>query len=444
MKLVNIHKLLFSLILLFGWNSLHSQEAWTLSQCVDTALQYNRNLQISRNNVAIGRQRQSEATANLIPKLTFNADYKYFSELPHQLMPLSTFNPAAPEWQFKEVQFGVPHNINANLLLAMPLYQPQIIGAIKTTQAASDLTELQVQKAEEDVIYDVTTLFYNAQILYHQLQFIDSNLVNTASLLKNMRLLQGQLLAKGTDADKVELQYQQLSTLRENVENKYAMVLNSLKITMGRPLEMPLNIATEIFFEQAGEVPLLHSLDLKIVEAQNKLLKSEKRTIDHSRYLPSLSLIASYGTTGFGYDKKPNDFLDFYQVSFAGVQLTYPLFNGTVSYRKSRQKFLEIKSNELQHQLVADRNAMQTDNARRQRIVAWKNITDLDGQMHLAQTIYDQTVLQQKEGVASLTDVLLADQALMQSQQNYLSAVVDYLKADLELKKLTGNISKVK
>jgi OMF family outer membrane factor len=49
-------------------------------------------------------------------------------------------------------------------------------------------------------------------------------------------------------------------------------------------------------------------------------------------------------------------------------------------------------------------------------------------------------VLQQKQGTATLTDVLLADNALREAQQNYLSAVVDYLKADLEIKKLTGAI----
>ena len=53
----------------------------------------------------------------------------------------------------------------------------------------------------------------------------------------------------------------------------------------------------------------------------------------------------------------------------------------------------------------------------------------------LAKTIYDQTVLQQKQGnKASLTDVLLADNALREAQQNYLNAVIDFLKADLELK----------
>jgi outer membrane protein TolC len=39
---------------------------------------------------------------------------------------------------------------------------------------------------------------------------------------------------------------------------------------------------------------------------------------------------------------------------------------------------------------------------------------------------------------------LLADNALREAQQTYLTTVIDYLKADLELKKLTGNISKLR
>ena len=83
---------------------------------------------------------------------------------------------------------------------------------------------------------------------------------------------------------------------------------------------------------------------------------------------------------------------------------------------------------------------MQTHNAKRQMAVAQKSIETNRSQIKLAQTIYEQTVLQQKQGTASLTDVLLADTALREAQQNYLSAVVDYLKADFQLKKLTNQI----
>ena len=77
-----------------------------------------------------------------------------------------------------------------------------------------------------------------------------------------------------------------------------------------------------------------------------------------------------------------------------------------------------------------------------QRKIAQQTAETTTKQIQLAETIYEQTVLQQKQGTANLTDVLLADNALREAQQTYLSAVIDYLKADLELKKLTGNISK--
>jgi outer membrane protein TolC len=95
-------------------------QTWTLQQCIDTAQIHNKNLQMSRNNITISEQREKEAKANLIPKVTANADYKYFTNLPYQLLPLNALNPIAPEGEYRAAQFGVPHNINANLQLQCP------------------------------------------------------------------------------------------------------------------------------------------------------------------------------------------------------------------------------------------------------------------------------------------------------------------------------------
>src|SRR5690606_31999772 len=124
--LVNTHKLIVVLLISIGWNTVQAQEVWTLKQCIDTAQVYNKTLQINRNHISISEQREKEAKAKLIPKVTANADYKYFIELPSQLMSMNALNPQASEGQFRDSQFGVPHNINANVQLAMPLYNPQI------------------------------------------------------------------------------------------------------------------------------------------------------------------------------------------------------------------------------------------------------------------------------------------------------------------------------
>jgi len=415
----------------------HAQ-VWSLQQCIDTAQVYNKNLQIGRNNLELSQQKHQEAKANLIPKVNLIADYKYFIDLPYQLMPQSAFG--GPEGLFKETQFGVPHNINANIQLTMPLYNPQIYGAIQTTKIASELGEILYQKTEEQVFYEVSNLYYNAQILQHQLNFINGNLFNTIKLLENMNLLKSQLMIKGTDLSRVQLQKDQLETQHELVLSNFEQVFNALKFSMGIAFNEPMEIDPEIQYQKSFEYPNSIAVDIRIANIQTQLLSSELTTLKNSR-LPSVSLYGTYGQTGFGYDEKPNDFLRFFPSSFAGMQISYPLFNGTVTKRKINQKRIEIQNSEIQLDFVTEQNAMLIDNAKHKVKVAIITMETTAAQVKLAQIIYEQSVLEQKEGIATLTDVLLSDNTLREAQQSYLSAVIDYLKANLELKKLTGNLS---
>ncbi len=435
MKLASIHKRFILLLLIATAVYTANAQVWSLQQCIDTAQVYNKSLQISRNSKTINEEKRKEAIGNLIPKITANADYKYFTDLPTQLMPASIFG--GPAGTFKETQFGVPHNINANLQLTMPLYNPQVFGAMQSSKIAVELSGLQLQKTEEQIYFDISNLYYNGQLLLRQLSFIDSNIVNTSKLFKNMQLLKEQLMAKGTDVSKVQLQREQLETQKELVNSRYEQVTNALKFAMGIPLEQNINIEKDIQYKLSAEYTSTTAIDIRLANMQSKFLQSELSTLKRSK-LPSLSLFGTYGKTGFGYDKQPNDFLKFYPIGFAGIQLSYPLFNGTVTQRKINQKRLEIKNSELQVQLVTEQNTMQIENAKRQRSVAQKSITTSTSQIELAKIVYAQTFLQQKQGTASLSDVLLADSALREAQQNYLSAVVEYLKADLELKRLSG------
>ena len=440
--LVNTHKLKIAfLLLLIGVMNLPLQaEEWTLEQCIDTAQVKNKMLLMSKTTVAIGEQRHKEAVAGLIPKLTVNGDYKYYIDLPYQLMPLSTFNPTAPAGQFKEAQFGVPHNLNLNVQFAMPLFNAQILGGMKTTKIGAEMSELQQKRTEEQVFFDISNLYYNAQILQKQKAFIDSNLLNTNKLLQNMQLLHTQDMLKESDVTKVELQKAQLQTQLQLVDSKLVQVLNALKFSMGIPITQEIAINQAIEFKNNADFVSQKSVDIQLVEKHNLFLKSELSTLKNSR-LPSLLLYGTYGQTGFGYDEKPNDFLKFFPVSFVGVQLSYPLFTGTVTQRKINQKKLEISNSKLQVDLATEQNNMLTDNAKRTKLTAQQTVENTLAQIKLSETVYNQVVLQQKQGTASLTDILLADNSLRESQQNYLSAVVEFLKAELELKKLTGNLS---
>ena len=420
----------------FGAQNAVQAQTITLQQCVETALLNNKNLQVGRNNQNLSQLKQREAKATLLPKATASADYKFFTNLPYQLLPLSVFN--GPEGQYKEAQFGVPHNLGINVQLAMPLYNPQIRGGINATEIASELSNLQVEKSEEQLIFEVTNFYYNAQILQYQLLFVDSNLVNTSRLLANMKLLQEQGLAKGTDIGKIELQQAQLQTQRSQLDSKSAQVLNSLKFFMGKDLDAPLAVQTAILQVEKNEYTVLQSLDAHIVQTQNRLLTNELNTIKKSR-LPSVSVVANYGLTGFGYFKQPEPFFKVFPIGFIGAQATYPLWNKTTRFQIA-QKEAELQSNRLQSANVQAQNDLMLANANLQKNAAAANLPASSQQIKWAKSVYQQTLLQQQQGTASLTDILLADNALREAQQNYLNLLVDYLKADLELKQASGSI----
>lgn len=416
----------------------HAQ-VWSLAQCIDSAQINNKKLQMDRNAVAISRQRQLEAKSHLIPKVVIGADYKYYFDLPYQLMPMTTFNPAAPVWDYKAIQFGVPHNINANVQLSMPVYNPQVLGAIKTTQIASELSALQFKKDQEQLLFEISNLYYNAQILTHQQAFIEGNLVNTQRVIENLQLMHEQQMVKSTDVKRIELQNEKLLTQKAVVANSLEQVMNALKFSIGIPFSTPLMIDSAIVDQGQRDYPVSATVEMQVAFVQNKLVATELTTLRRS-LLPTVSLVGVYSTVGFGYSNAPNSFLDIYPVSFAGIQLSYPLFNGTVTRRKINQKKLEVLNTNLQAELVSDQNQMLVNNATGRRRVSYQTMKDTRGQINLATNVYGQLLVQQREGAASLTEVILADNVLREAQQAHLAAIIDYLKADLELKKQTGNI----
>ncbi len=440
MKLVSVHKLYMLVsILLFstlGASPLRAEQ-WSLQQCIDSAVVHNKSLEISKNEIGISREKESEVYANLIPKLEFNSEYKYFTDLPYQIMPMSLFG--GPAGKFKEVQFGVPHNINANIMLTMPLYNAQIFGGITATGQGIEMKKLLYQKTEEDIIYQVSTLYYNLQILDNTRAFLDSNMINSNKLLATITLLKDNQLATGVDVNKIELQVNQLENRMETVKNQQLQAMNMLKFLIGKS-DANITISNQIIVENTSDNYEVNPINIKLKEKKTELIKQEITNLKNER-LPSLMLIGNYGTTGFGYNEKPNDFLDFYPIGFVGLKLNVPLFTGTVLPKRVEQKSIELQNNELEIGIIKDKNKIDIENAINIRQTTFKQIENSKANVDLANTIYNQTLLQHSQGLANITDILLADNTLRQSQQEYLSNLIDYLKSDLEYRKLTGHLT---
>ncbi|HIP26350.1 MAG TPA: TolC family protein, partial [Flavobacteriaceae bacterium] len=300
-----------------------------------------------------------------------------------------------------------------------------------------ELSGLQFQKSKEDVVETVTNLYYSAQVIKNQIDFMNKNIVNSTKLLSNLKLLKKQKLATGTDVNKIELQVKQLQTSKQLLTSKYQQVLNGLKLNIGI-IDKNFDVITKVDYKEINAYTLQTITEIKMLEVKKKITDSEVASLKKEG-IPTVMLYGSYGQIGYGYDKKPNEFLDWYATSFAGLKVDIPVWDFTRKH-KIKQKKIEKETTDLQLSLLQDKNSIEITNTKLQIDVAQATIINSKAQIDLAQKVYNSVLLQHKEDIVSLTDVLMADNNLRQEQQNYLTAIIDYLKADITLKKLTGNI----
>ena len=428
------------LVVLLTMNVATQAQTLSLEQCIDTALIYNRNIKLSQHDVNIASEKNKEVKGNLLPKLNGMTDYRYYTDLPYQLMPAAAFG--GPAGTYKEVQFGVPQSLNANLQLTVPIYNPTAIVATKTSRIASELSDIQKIKTDEDVVLEVSSAYYNAQILLNQIAFLDSNIINTKKLVQTTTLLNQQQIAKGTDVDRLKLQLDQITNQRNTVFSQQQQVLNALKFLMGKPISDPIEVLISEKSVVEANLQSQITTDVQLLDKKMALNYSELNGLKSSR-LPYLGAYGVYGTTGFG-NTGSNSFFNFHPIGYVGAQLSISLFSGMVTRHKILQKKIEIDKTAIQKEIVTEKTKLDLINAEMQYTLAKNNSVTVHVQIELASKIYNNTVLQNQQGIANITDLLMADNALREAQQNYIVALVNLRKAELEYKRVTGNLIAIK
>ena len=408
----------------------------SLQECIDLALAHDQRSRSADIDLRMAEARVDEQQANLLPKVRGVADMRHYADLPYQLLPASFFG--GPEGVYREIQFGTPDNITLNMQAQLPLVDVGSWEGIHVAREAERMAGMQRERSREEVVLELSNAYYNAQVLQARRTFLDSNLLNTEAMLRNVELLHAQLLARGTDVDRLRLQRDQLRTQRERVVAQHEQVLDLLRLMMGLPPDAPLATEPASAPVQQTEAAAKTTAALRVAEQGVLLRQAEIRLLKRSR-LPSLHGYGLYGNTGFGPIGSESRY-DLYPVSYFGATLQVPLFNGTVITRKVRQKELELERAGLLRDVVADREGLEQRRATRDEALALRTLTDAEAQLALAERIRRSTLLQHTEGLATLTDLVLADQAVREGQQLYIDALVQLRKAQLELARLNGKL----
>lgn len=428
---------------LFTWVPVLAQRTLTLEECLRIGIENNLSLASSRNELRKAKHLLSENRAKLLPQINAVAGFN------------DNFNP--PVSVTDGSAYGNPYNVtktlqynaSAGLQLQMPLYNQTVYTAIDIARTMNELNRLSYEKAREDLVLQISKMYYLGQNTVEQLALIQENRVRLQELRDITQAFFDNGMAMEVDVKRVNINLENLQVQYDNAKSMLVQQLNLLKYVMDYPAEEEIAL-TPVNPEQVESVSLtgLRSdlYELQLLESQKKLTGQQKDLIRQG-YLPSLSLTGSWMYSAYT-DKARHWFHSgpsnhWYPSSGLGLTLRVPIFDGLDKRARIRKAQIDEENARLNYENMRKDMETQYLNATNDLMNNQRNFQKQKDNYLLAEEVYQVTTDRYREGIASMTEVLQDEMRMSEAQNNYLSAHYNYQVANLTLLKLTGQLDRL-
>ncbi|WP_462265448.1 TolC family protein [Mucilaginibacter sp.] len=411
----------------------------TLRDALNYSLRNNSTVNKSRLDIERAKYVVQETRAQALPQLNIAGT------LTDQLIiPKLIFNGQV-------VSLGTKYNAVGQANFSQKLFDKQVFTGLKASEASVDFYRLTSQQTEENVIEQVSSAYYQYLVTREQLEVIDSNINATAHVAKIIAAQFKSGLAKKIDLDRTQVNITNLNTQREQLLNAISQGENTLKYYMGMPVNTVIIIPQAELQNVKTEAPrgldsvnTTNLIDYKVLTKQEQLLKFQKQAYQ-AQYYPSLSFTANYSQNGLSpnfnlFNFTRNSSAYWYGASAIGLTLNIPVFDGFA--RRSRVREANVDILKIREDIRNTSNALNLayKNARVQISNSLNTISLQTANVRLANEVYTSTQNNYRNGLASLTDLLDAQNALVSAQNSYNQALLNYKIAEIELIKSNGNI----
>ncbi|NIG52551.1 TolC family protein [Chitinophaga sp. Cy-1792] len=444
-------RLKLSLILLLGIGVSHcyAQAPLTLPEALKFALNNNQGLARTRMDEDMGKFKTEEVRSQALPQINGSANYTDNLQLAKSILPGDALGKPGEN---VVLAFGVKYGASAGAELNQQLFNQSVFTGLKAAKAGEQYYKLATQQSTEDVIYNVTQLYYQLLITQENLKSLDSNITKLTALVGATKSQFDNGLAKKIDLDRIKVNLTNYQTQRIQTLNSYAMQINNLKRVMGMPLEnaftIPVTPLKDIESSAAAvlnyeQMNMEDRTEMRVLRKQEELQMFQKKAYQAENY-PSLSLFGRYSYNGMSnqwmFAKEAINSTLWYGTSAIGLSLKIPIFDGFG--RRSKVSQANVTLRQLQYTMDETKQALSTqyENA---KLTMRTNVTAINTQkenMELANEVYYSTQNNYKLGLAGLTDLLNAETSLTDAQNSYNNALLQYKLAELEIIKSQGNL----
>lgn len=405
------------------------------------AFQANTDIANGRLDIEMMAERRRAATSVFLPQVTAAGSATDITNIPTTIIPGGLL-PGYPTQT--AIALGVQYGANGTIQAQQKLFDASSIIGLKAASASERLSAVSLEKIKEEVALQVATVYYNLQLSSRQIDFLKKQVESYQSLSQVAEVQFQAGVARKSDKDRIKVNQTNIETQLDQFENLHSRQLADLAELLGLHPQQTLLVRVESVLDtvpRAGEGAFDIRLrpDWQVLEDQAELQELGIR-LKRAAWLPVLAANGNYSQDFYGPEFDPQNKTGWYPASSISLTLDVPIFDGFKRGAELAQSRLDLeKTRNLQRHLLSTVNKEVLD---AESSLAYSNVRleDQKANQDLANEVYEETVIEYKGGTATLADLLNAENALLESQAQYMTALADKLLAELSLSKAKGTL----
>ncbi|MGA2668881.1 MAG: TolC family protein [Ignavibacteria bacterium] len=434
-------KLIFIVItVLFIISSVNAQvKILTLKESMEIGFRNSKDLIISNSKVIGSGARIDETSSQMLPQLKFSAGYTRLSEISPFVVTLPFYS--------KPIELAPVFldNYTFRVSVQQPLFTGFRLSSLKNA------AEFNRDAAEEDMVKDKNELAMNIEISFwnfykmkllknlfdEEVKQAERHVEDTKNFLKNGMATQNDLL-------KLQVQYSNVRLQQIDAQNNLDLARASFNKTIGLPMVNETDIDTtriqiienkynlrELVAEARSNRSELRSLNLRI-EASNENLDAAR-----SGWFPNVSL------TGNWYMSKPNQRLqppvDIFKGTWdVGISLSWDIWDWGNRQAQSQEAEQTLIQTRTSYDQVKDAVELEVNQNYMALIYDGEKLQVSRESIEQAEENYRSIQDKYNVQLATSTDLIDAENSLLQARTNYMNATIDYQLGKAKLEKAIG------
>jgi outer membrane protein len=343
-------------------------------------------------------------------------------------------------------QFGVNNTSSFQLQASQNIFNRDLLLASRTKTDVRQQATQYTEDTKINVVVNVSKAFYDLVTTAEQNKVAIQNIIRLGRTVKDTRAKYDAGVVDKTDYKRATIALNNSIALKKANDEALKAKTENLKALMNYPRAETLNVVydsatleSEVSLDTLYGIDFNKRIEYRILLTQRRLQDANVRYNKWS-YLPALTAAGAYNL-----NYQNNEFGKLYTQSFpnsfAGLTLSFPIFQGGKRKWDIRTSQWELKRTDLeiinlQNSINAEYNAALADYK-----ASLVNFQATKDNILLAQEVFDVIRLQYDSGIKTYLEVAVAETDLRTAQINYFNALYQALASKIDVQRSKGDIN---